>query len=62
MSVCVCVCVCWKQIFQSIEAGSLRTVGIRVKNTFVPSPGHPLGASAEHGYPETRSLLYRKSN
>ena len=63
MDVCVCVCVCvcvwWKQIFQSIEAGSLRTVGNRVKNTFVP--GHPLGADAQAaqlcGYPETRGLL-----
>ena len=68
MSVCVCVHVrasaWWKQISQSIEARSLRTVGNRVKNTFVPSPGHPLGADAQAaqlcGYPETKSLLLQE--
>lgn len=41
--VCVCICVCvfvceMEENFLSIEAGSLRTVGNRVKNTFGEFP------------------------
>lgn len=40
---CVCICVCvfvceMEENFLSIEAGSLRTVGNRVKNTFGEFP------------------------